>query len=322
MDIIIESHIPFIKGKLEARGHRVSYLAPEGFDADAVRDADALIIRTRTRADARLLDGSRVKHVVTATIGTDHIDQDYCRSHGIAVSNAPGCNAPAVAQYVIASLAEIAGADSLPEMTLGIVGVGHVGKIVERWARGIGMKVMLCDPPRALAEGAEGFSTLDEIAAGADAVTFHTPLDATTRHLCSAEFLGKCLRKPIIINAARGAVTDTAALLDALLTGRISDVAIDCWEGEPAISRELLDSAAVATPHIAGYSAEGKLRASAMAARAIDPAVEMEMPPVSEAPTLAAILASYSPAADTAALRGNPAAFEALRNNYAYRKEP
>ncbi|MDE5959698.1 MAG: erythronate-4-phosphate dehydrogenase, partial [Muribaculaceae bacterium] len=107
MDVIIESHIPFIAGELERRNHRVTYLPPEAITAQTVKNADALIIRTRTRADHALLHGSRVRHVATATIGTDHIDMTYCRDHGIAVSNAPGCNAPAVAQYVISSLAAI-----------------------------------------------------------------------------------------------------------------------------------------------------------------------------------------------------------------------
>ncbi len=322
MEIIIENHIPYIHGVLEQCGHTVSYLAPEQITPQSVSNADAIVIRTRTRADEALLDGSRVKHVVTATIGTDHIDTAYCQRAGIRVSNAPGCNAPAVAQYVLASIASIYGPQRLPELTLGIVGVGHVGKIVERWARALGMKVLRCDPPRAAREGDAGFVSLGEIAAEADVVTFHTPLDDTTRHLCGSEFISRLRRRPMIINAARGAVADTDALADALESGTVSAAAIDCWEGEPRISSRLLQLAAIATPHIAGYSAEGKMRASAMAAAAVDSAARLPLPAVSDAPTLDRIIATYDPMADTAALRAEPTAFEALRNSYRYRPEP
>ena len=311
MDIIIENHIPFIHGKLEALGHRVSYLPPEDFTPEAVKDADALIIRTRTRCNAALLAGSRVKHIATATIGTDHIDLDFCRQAGIRVDNAPGCNAPAVAQYVLSTIAAVR-----PQaLTIGIVGVGHVGSIVNRWALSNGFRTLLNDPPLGLD------TPLETLAAEADVITFHTPLDQTTRHLVNAEFLAKCRRKPLIINAARGAIVDTPALIEALKNGRVSD-AIDCWEGEPQISRELLGLCSVATPHIAGYSLEGKQRATAMALRAIDPRIDIELPPVADKPSLSVITASYNPLTDTEALRSAPAEFEALRNNYDYRPEP
>lgn len=311
MDIIVESHIPFIQGRLEAAGHRVSYLPPEDITPDAVRNVDALIVRTRTRCDRRLLGGSKVSHVATATIGTDHIDLDYCRERGIRVSNAPGCNAPGVAQYVLSTIATLR-----PDArTIGIVGVGHVGSIVNRWALANGFRTLLCDPPLGLN------TPLADIAAQADVITFHTPLDATTRHMVNAEFLRQCERRPLIINAARGAVVDTPALVEAIEQGRV-EAAVDCWEGEPAISRRLLELARVATPHIAGYSLEGKQRATAMVLNAIDPSLQPELPAVAEAPALADIAASYDPLADTAALRANPDAFEALRNNYVYRSEP
>lgn len=311
MDIIVENHIPFIQGRLEAAGHRVSYLPPEAITPEAVKEADALIVRTRTRCDRRLLDGSRVAHVATATIGTDHIDLDYCRSRGIKVSNAPGCNAPGVAQYVLSTIAALR-----PQArTIGIVGVGHVGSIVNRWALANGFKTLLCDPPLGLT------TPLETLAEQADVITFHTPLDDSTRHMVNADFLARCARHPLIINAARGAIVDTPALVDAIRSGRV-DAAIDCWEGEPEISRPLLELARVATPHVAGYSLQGKQRATAMALHAVDPTLAVELPPVADAPTLRAIVESYDPLADTAALRANPDAFEALRNGYAYRSEP
>lgn len=312
MKIAVESHIPFIRGKLEAAGHDVCYLAPEEFTPLAIRNAEALIIRTRTRCNAALLDGTDVRKIATATIGTDHIDLHYCLARGIEVHNAPGCNAPAVAQYVLASLNAL----NIKKATIGIVGVGHVGSILDRWARANGYDTILCDPPRGLA------ATLGDIAANADVVTFHTPLDETTRHMADSVFFASCRRKPLIINAARGPVVDTPALIAALKSGQVSGAVIDCWEGEPAISRELLDLAAIATPHIAGYSLEGKLRATAMALAAIDPSIAEPVAPVADAPTMAEIAATYNPAVDTAALRADPAAFEGLRNAYAYRPEP
>ncbi len=314
MRIIIESHIPHIRGLAEAAGHSVSYLPPEEFTPATVAQADALIVRTRTHCNAALLHGSSVKAIATATIGMDHIDLPYCASQGIAVHNAPGCNAPAVAQYVLATIAHVQPAIK----RLGIVGVGHVGSLVDRWARANGIPTLLCDPPRAAREGSADFVTLEEIAAHCDVITFHTPLDASTHHLINHEFLSRCQPGALIINAARGAVADTQALL---LNPQLR-YAIDCWEGEPHISLPLLEAAIVATPHIAGYSLQGKQRASAMALQAIDPQIALPMPPVAQAPTLAQIAASYNPLTDTAALRAAPHAFELLRNHYPLRPEP
>ena len=322
MHIIVESHIPFIRDVFESRGHTVDYLPPEEITNNTVRHADALIIRTRTKADAALLHGSSVKRVATATIGTDHIDMEYCRRNGIRVSNAPGCNAPAVAQYVLSSICRLRQDYSPTDITLGIVGVGHVGSIVRRWASAAGMKVMLCDPPRALAEGPDEFVTLDAVARHADIITFHTPLDNSTRHMADDSFFSLCRHKPMIINAARGPVVDTHALLRAIKDGRISDAVIDCWENETDIDLSLLHAATIATPHIASKSFEGKQRATAMTAAAIDPAVKLIMPSVAHAPSLSEISASYDPLSDTAALTAHPEKFEILRNTYDYRHEP
>lgn len=314
MRIIIESHIPHIRGIAEAAGHSVSYLPPEAFSPETVAQADALIIRTRTQCNAALLQGSAVKIIATATIGTDHIDLSYCASRGIAVHNAPGCNAPAVAQYVLATLAHLRpGVERL-----GIVGVGHVGSLVNRWARANGISTLLCDPPRALREGSQEFVSLQEIAEQCDVITFHTPLDSSTYHLIDQPFLSLCRPGTLIINAARGAVANTPALL----RNPQLRYAIDCWEGEPHISLPLLNLAAVATPHIAGYSLQGKQRASAMALQAVDASIVLPLPAVAQAPSPAQIADSYNPLIDTAALRANPAHFERLRNHYQFRSEP
>lgn len=330
MKIIIEKNIPFIKGLLEDFAE-ISYLAPEEITAETMRDADALITRTRTRCDASLLDGSKCRFIATATIGTDHIDLDYCRSHGITVKNAPGCNAPAVAQYVFAAIAKTRGLDK--DFTLGVVGAGHVGSIIVDWARRMGIKTLVCDPPRADAEGKDGFTTMEEIAEKCDVITFHTPLTKDgkypTYHLLDRDFVNRLARRPVIINSARGPVTDNTAIIEGLSDGKIGHAVMDCWEGEPGISRVLLEKAAIATPHIAGYSREGKIRATRMALDAVIshfglPDVEMaEKAPLGIASdvTFESVAGSYDPLVDTAALKESPESFEKLRNNYNYRPE-
>lgn len=334
--VIIEKNIPFIRGLLDGMAD-VSYLPVDEITPEAMRDADALVTRTRTRCDARLLDGSRCSFIATATIGTDHIDLEYCRNRGITVANAPGCNAPAVAQYVFASIAAWRNArqDSRPleSLAIGIVGVGHVGSIVERWARQLGMKVFPCDPPRAEAEPDGVFASLDEVARNCDIITFHTPLTRSgkypTYHVCDTAFLAKTARRPLIIDSARGPITDTGALVSALDSGIVADAVIDCWEGEPAVSPELLQRAVIATPHIAGYSREGKIRATSMAVKALCrhfglPETDVAEPVpagAADSVTLEAVIASYDPMEDTLNLKTSPEAFESLRNNYRLRNE-
>lgn len=331
INIIVERNVPFVAGLLDPYA-TVRYLKPEEITPKAVADADAMIIRTRTRCDAELLESSDCKLIATATIGTDHIDLDYCRRRGITVVNAPGCNAPAVAQYVFASLMAVVNRP-LPAHTIGIVGVGHVGRIVEQWARSLDMKVLLCDPPRQAAEGGSHWASMDRIAAEADIITFHTPLTTDgpnpTYHLCGADFLSKLRRAPIIVNSARGAVTDTEALLDAAQKGLTGPLVIDCWENEPQIDLRLLEKAAIATPHIAGYSWAGKARASQQCLDAVTtllmlPRVTIAgpLPPsVPKSVSRNAIIRSYDPVADTVALKAAPGDFEKLRNDYQLRDE-
>ena len=332
MRVIVESHIPHIRGLIEPFA-TVDYLEPVEFTPEAVRDADALIVRTRTRCNAALLDGSRVRFIGSATIGTDHIDLDYCDKHGITVRNAPGCNAPAVAQWVFTAIhawMQQHGITSPNGLTLGIVGVGHIGSIVARWARQLGFTVMLNDPPREDREGLsnEQFLSLDELQRRCDIITFHTPITRDgqwpTWHLCDTAFLNGLSRCRLIMNAARGPITDNAALL-----GWHGDIALDCWENEPAISLPLLEKCVVATPHIAGYSREGKQRGTAMMLEALNEFYGWDIPiPTIDAPatgaaqvTLDGIAASYDIMADTAALKATPANFESLRNTYPLRQE-
>ena len=332
MKIIVDSHIPHIKGLIEPFA-QVLYLEPDDISREAVKDADTLIVRTRTRCDASLLDGSRVGFIGSATIGTDHIDQDYCAGHGITVRNAPGCNAPAVSQWVLAAIEawmhrhDITSPRSL---SLGIVGVGHIGSIVARWARQLGFTVLLNDPPREKRDGSfdDISSPLAALQQRCDIITFHTPLTRDgqwpTWHLCDQEFLDKLSRCRLIINAARGAIADNAALLTWP-----GDVALDCWENEPDISPALLDKAIAATPHIAGYSAEGKSRGTAMMIEALNEHYGWNIPvPLIDAPatgaehvSLAGIASSYDILSDTSRLKANPTAFESLRNHYHHRPE-
>lgn len=332
MKIVIENKIPFIAGRPEAAGAETVYAGPEEFTAESVRDADAIVVRTRTRVGRELLEGSRCRLAVTATIGTDHIDKAWCAANGVAVANAPGCNAPAVAQWVMAAIDAIDPDRDVTTLTLGIVGAGHVGSIVEQWGRAMGMRVLVCDPPRQRAEGDDTMVDLDTIAAESDIITFHTPLTAegpdATHHIAGRRFFSHCLRRPAVLNAARGAVVDTPALIDALRRGLVGAAAIDCWEGEPDINLELLNLAAVATPHIAGYSLEGKQRAADMAMDALTRLPGMKPaghvgPPSGAAAVddIKRVAESYDIMADDRALRACPEAFEALRNTYNYRHE-
>ena len=332
MKIVADTNIPFLKGVLEPYAD-ILYKDGRAIRREDVLDADALIIRTRTRCNADLLDGTRVKLISTATIGTDHIDLDYCARHGITVRNAPGCNAPAVAQWVFAAIHAWMRARSISSpqgLTLGIVGVGHIGSIVARWARQLGFATLLNDPPREKRDGSFDviFEPLEALQHRCDIITFHTPITRggswPTWHLCDQTFLDDLTRCRLILNAARGPITDNAALLRWH-----GDVALDCWENEPNISRDLLDKAIVATPHIAGYSREGKQRGTAMMLDALNEFYGWNIPtPVIAAPatgatsiTLDGIAASYNIMADTACLKAAPTAFEAQRNNYRYRPE-
>ena len=264
MLIIIDKGIPFLDGVFGS-DIEVLHLAPEDITADVVREADALFVRTRTRIDKELLAGSKVRFVATATIGFDHIDQDYCREAGIHWVSCPGCNAQAVCDYVEEAISSIKSWESA--LTIGIVGYGHVGKLVAQMAERNGYCVLLSDPPLGI-----GMS-LKELALQCDVLTFHTPLtregEHATYHLCNADILSLCKHNALIINAARGGVVDEQALMDNLKgeNGKVQAV-IDCWENEPQLNHELLELVDLASFHIAGYSIQGKMNASEMCLRA------------------------------------------------------
>lgn len=335
LKIVIDRNIPFISVPLAGIGRVVPLAAPL-ITPEIMKDTDILITRTRTHCDASLLDGSRCRFIGTATIGTDHIDLPYCESSGIAVANAPGCNAPAVAQWVLAALRETLLKDrDFSHLTLGVIGAGHVGSILIRWAEGLGIKVLVNDPPlQETKPEAYTFSTLAEIAGECDAITVHTPLTRTgkypTYHLIDDTFINSLQKRPLILNAARGPVTDTDSLLRGLQSGKIRAIAIDCWEGEPEINSELLSLATIATPHIAGYSIEGKTRASQMVLDALSAHLDLATPLQADAPTLNPIPDTITESqigyptilADTATLKATPSTFETQRNTYTLRPEP
>lgn len=332
MKVIVDNKIPYIKGVIENLADEVVYLPGQDFTPEAVRDADALIIRTRTRCDRTLLQGSRVRFIGTATIGFDHIDTVYCREAGITWCNCPGCNAGAVEQYVRSALLllqEEQGVD-LSQSCLGIVGVGHVGSHVLSLAARLGMRVLLNDPPRA-SRGERGFVDLDTIVRECDIITFHTPLvrkePYSTYHLADGAFFHSLRKKPYIINTSRGEVIDTQAILDALNGGLISAAILDVWENEPNINLELLRKVFIGTPHIAGYSADGKANATRMVLEAycrffhIEPRFSITLPP---RPTYNKECASgldYNPHTDCEKLRAHPELFEQIRGDYPLRRE-
>ena len=253
MKIVADKHIPFLEGVFEPYAE-VVYIDGREIAHEDIIDADALIIRTRTKCNAALLDGTKVSMIATATIGMDHIDIPYCKEHGIEVHNAQGCNAGGVLQYVFSALYGVAARKGikLDNATFGIIGVGNVGKKVEEMARHLGFNVLLCDPPRAAAEGEEGFCSLEHLLANSHIVTMHVPLDETTRGMADEEFFMLMPPGAIFINAARGEVVDEEALINAI--PKLGAVVIDTWNHEPNVNIDLVEMVDIATPHIAGYS--------------------------------------------------------------------
>ncbi len=346
--IVADTDIPFLKGVLEGCAS-VLYLPGREIDARAVRDADALLIRTRTRCDESLLGDSPVRFIATASIGYDHIDTVFCDRKGIAWTNAPGCNSSSVEQYMLSTLLNLA--DSMKfrigEKTIGIVGVGHVGSKVERICRAMGMRVLLSDPPRSRQEGPEAFVELGRIIEEADIITLHVPLNPSgpdkTWHLAGPDFFRGLKKNPILINTSRGEVVDGKALKQALDSGWVSAAVLDVWEGEPDPDLDLLAKLSIGTAHIAGYSVDGKANATGMSVRALSRFFGLGMdhwspdglpqPPnpdiVLDATgmDLREILLevsrrTYDVRKDDAALRADPGKFERLRASYTVRREP
>ena len=345
--VVADDKIPFLKGVLEPFAD-VMYVPGMKITNSILKDADALLTRTRTKCTTGLLSGTRVRFIGSATIGFDHIDTGYCELNNIKWTNAPGCNSSSVQQYITAALLKLENDKEfiLKGKTIGIIGVGNVGSKVEAIARVLGMNVLLNDPPRAREEGMENFVTIDEILKRSDIVTLHVPLnmegDDKTFHLMNAATFELMRDNAWFINTSRGEITDTIALSGALLSGKLAGAILDVWENEPDIDADLLDHAFLATPHIAGYSADGKANGTAMTVNSLSsffglplknwypgnipdpllPVIELDGAGKSDEDILKeAVFHTYNIDEDDARLRRLPADFEMQRGNYPLRRE-
>lgn len=342
MKIVVDDCIPYIQGQIEKIADEVVYRPGAEFSEADVIDADALVIRTRTKCNRTLLEGSRVKLIATATIGMDHIDLDYCAEAGITVRNAAGCNVQSVVQYVRSTLyllTLVKGID-FKGKTFGVIGAGHVGSAVARLAaEEFGFQVLLNDPPRAHNEGEEGFVSLETLLAQSDVISCHTLLTSDgpwpSFHLLDCSAFAQMTKKPILINSSRGEVIETQALKSAIEQGVLSKVILDVWEHEPVIDQALMHQCFLATPHIAGYSADGKVNGTTMSLNAITSFFHLQTPdggwtihapspsnPIIYASSkMDAALQYYNPFRDHIALTENPSNFEYLRGHYPLRRE-
>jgi erythronate-4-phosphate dehydrogenase len=347
MKIVIDDKIPYIRGAFEPVAE-VVYLPGSKTTAAIVNDARAIVTRTRTICNEQLLSGSMVKMIATATIGYDHIDTAYCEKAGIRWTNAPGCNSGSVDQYIASALVVWAETQQLQlsDLCLGVVGVGNVGSKVARTAALLGMKVLKNDPPRKRNEGSSEFVDLNEIVEKADIITLHVPLETkgeeATYHLASTPFFEQLKRNPLLINSCRGEVVATAAVKNALSAGMIKAYIADCWENEPDIDAGLLDSTFLATPHIAGYSRDGKANGTLMSVRAVSeffglglnnwepsgvelpdrPLIRIDGMGLTQQEIITrAIIHTFDIRRDDADFRRQPADFETLRGDYAVRRE-
>ena len=340
LKIVADKAIPFLEGVFDPYAD-MTYLPGDKIGPEDVRDADVLMVRTRTKCNADLLEGSKVKFIATATIGTDHIDFPYCDSKGIVVRNAPGCNAGGVMEYVFSALYGLASRKSISLQgdTIGIIGVGHVGSLIERMGRALGFKILKCDPPRAEAEGSFGFCDLEYLLQNSQIVTLHVPLDETTRGMANSEFFSLMQPGAFFINAARGEVVCDDALKAAI--PKLGPVIIDTWNHEPDIDLDLMDKVAIATPHIAGYSYQGKQNGTAAAVRAVahyfgstelyeffpktdlpeNEAVKLDLKDLNQGEIASVLQYNYPIFTDDFMLRLNPENFDRLRSEYNYRRE-
>lgn len=348
MKILVDENMPYAR-ELFSRLGEVKAVPGRPIPVAELEDADALMVRSVTKVNESLLSGKSVKFVGTATAGTDHVDETWLKQAGIGFSSAPGCNAIAVVEYVFSSLLMLAERDgfALRDRTVGIIGVGNVGGRLQARLEALGIRTLLCDPPRA-DRGDEGdFRSLEELVQEADILTFHTPLfkqgQYKTLHLADDAMIRRLKPGTILVNASRGPVVDNAALLARLNAGQLLSVVLDVWEGEPDLNVELLKKIDIATPHIAGYTLEGKARGTTQVFEAysafIDKAQQVALDTLLPAPEFGRITLHgtldqptlkrlvhlvYDVRRDDAPLRkvaGVPGEFDKLRKNYLERRE-
>ena len=345
--IVADLNIPFLQGALASHAN-IQYLPASKINRKALVNADALIIRTRTQCNASLLGGTAVKFIATATIGHDHIDQVFCKQAGVSWSNAPGCNASSVMQYMACALASIALHDKkkFNELCLGVIGAGNVGKKVINLAHVLDMKVLVNDPPRERHEGREAYTELPTLLEEADIVSMHMPLNHEgpdkSFHMANDVFFDMMKTGAWFINTARGEVTQTRALKNALRSGKLRGAVIDVWENEPLIDKELLRLAYIATPHIAGYSLDGKANGTAMSVQAVsrffklgidnwfpkkipapqNPVIHLKNHNKTKEENIHQLFThTYDIHADSRRLKSEVENFEAFRDNYPPRRE-
>ena len=354
MKIVCASSVLFGREAFSTLGE-VVVLPDRAIKKQDLREADALIVRSKTAIDASLLEGTPVGFVGTATAGTDHMDLNYLAHSPLAWSAAPGCNANSVAEYFTAALLALAHRSGLvlENMVVGVVGVGQVGGRVVQKAEAMGMTVLRNDPPLQVATGDTGFVPIEEVLRHADVLTFHVPLTQTgtypTLGMVNCHFLARAQPGCIFINAARGEIMDTEALLFALDQNIVSHAVLDVWENEPLVSAAMLQKAAIGTPHIAGYSFEGRLNGTVQIYREachyfeVEPAWSPKESASPRAPNIRAdargksdetvlwevVRAAYDIEADDRTLRmglglddaARAAQFDALRRDYPARRE-
>ena len=353
MLIVADENIPLLDAFFQGFGE-IRRVPGRGIDRTMVEQADVLLVRSVSQINRALLEGSNVRFVGTCTIGTDHLDLDYFAEAGIRWASAPGCNARGVVDYVLGSLmtlAEIEGAQ-LEQRTFGVVGAGQVGGRLIEVLKGLGWTVKVCDPPRQAAEGGD-YVSLEQIIEQCDVISLHTPLtrdgEQPTWHLFDEARLNQLKPGTWLINAARGPVIDNAALREVLLEREDLQAVLDVWEQEPTVDVDLADLCVIATPHIAGYSLDGRQRGTAQIYQALcaflERPVEVNLSDLLPRPWLGGITldAATDPAWALAALcrsvydpRGDDAnfrrslvgtvseqrsAFDALRKHYPPRRE-
>lgn len=351
MIVVADQNIPQVEEAFASLGE-VRLVEGRSLSPEAIRDADVLLVRSVTRVGEALLAGSKVRFVGTATIGTDHLDQDFLRDAGIAWTSAAGSNANSVAEYVIAAILTVAGRRNrdLADKTLGIVGQGNIGSRLARLAPALGMRVLANDPPLERSKVPGNWMNLPELLADADFVTCHVPLIRSgqdkTVHLIGPRELAQMKPEAVLVNTSRGPVVDNSALLESLDKGQIGGAVLDVWEGEPDIRCDLLERVDLGTPHIAGYSIDGKLNGTVLMLRAVcrdlgrlpewapslplpeEPEIRLGDAPRQEA-LCKAVHHAYPITRDDLSLRMGlslarsewPAYFDGLRKNYPVRLE-
>ena len=348
MKILVDENMPYAR-ELFSRLGDVKAVPGRPIPQQELDDADALMVRSVTKVNEALLAGKGIKFVGTATAGTDHVDEQWLAEAGIGFSAAPGCNAIAVVEYVFSSLLMLAERDgfALADRTVGIVGVGNVGGRLQKRLEALGIRTLLCDPPRADRGGEGDFRSLEDLVQQCDVLTFHTPLfkdgPYKSLHLADEALISRLKPGTILINACRGPVVDNAALLKCLQAGQDLSVVLDVWEPEPELNTGLLELVDIGTAHIAGYTLEGKARGTTQVFEAYSefigkrqqialdtllPAPEfgrITLHGALDQPTLKRLVhLVYDVRRDDAPLRkvaGIPGEFDKLRKNYVERRE-